>query len=76
MVYTDFAFLDSVKLPCEACGGRRFKEEVLIYLLDGKSIVEVLEMTVEQALGLFQLKDIVRKLQAMRDVGQNTLRSG
>ncbi|WP_458122656.1 ATP-binding cassette domain-containing protein [Paenibacillus sp. Z3-2] len=68
-VYTDLAFLDSVKLPCEACGGRRFKEEVLAYQLDGKSIAEVLEMTVEQALGFFQLKGIVRKLQAMSDVG-------
>ncbi|MCU6713153.1 excinuclease ABC subunit UvrA [Paenibacillus sp. J5C_2022] len=76
VVYTDLAFLDSVKLPCEACGGRRFKEEVLVYSLEGKSIAEVLEMTVEQALGFFQLKDIVRKLQAMSDVGLNYITLG
>ena len=76
VVYTDLAFLDSVKLPCEACRGRRFKEEVLAYQLHGKSIVEVLEMTVEQALDFFQLKDVVRKLQAMSDVGLNYITLG
>ncbi|MGK5508545.1 ATP-binding cassette domain-containing protein [Brevibacillus formosus] len=69
VVYTDLAFLESVKLPCEVCGGRRFKEEVLAYKLNGKSIAEVLEMTVEQALEFFELKEVVRKLQAMSDVG-------
>ncbi|GLI04461.1 excinuclease ABC subunit A [Paenibacillus tyrfis] len=76
VVYTDLAFLDSVKLPCEVCGGRRFKEEVLAYKLNGKSIAEVLEMTVEQALDFFQLKEAVRKLQAMSDVGLNYITLG
>lgn len=76
VVYTDLAYLDSVKLPCEVCGGRRFKEEVLAYKLNGKSIAEVLEMTVEQALDFFQLKEVVRKLQAMSDVGLNYITLG
>ncbi len=76
VVYTDLAFLESVKLPCEVCGGRRFKEEVLEYKLNGKSIAEVLEMTVEQALEFFQLKEVVRKLQAMSDVGLNYITLG
>ncbi|AJY76849.1 ATP-binding cassette domain-containing protein [Paenibacillus beijingensis] len=76
VVYTDLAFLDSVKLPCDVCGGRRFKEEVLDYKLNGKSIAEVLEMTVEQALDFFQLKEVVRKLQAMCDVGLNYITLG
>ncbi|TBL79055.1 ATP-binding cassette domain-containing protein [Paenibacillus thalictri] len=76
VVYTDLAFLDSVKLPCEVCGGKRFKEEVLAYKLNGKSIAEVLEMTVEQALEFFQLKEVVRKLQAMSDVGLNYITLG
>lgn len=76
VVYTDLAFLDSVKLPCEVCGGRRFKEEVLAYKLIGKSIADVLEMTVEQALEFFQQKEIVRKLQAMSDVGLNYITLG
>ncbi|WP_248925829.1 ATP-binding cassette domain-containing protein [Paenibacillus hamazuiensis] len=76
VVYTDLAFLESVKLPCEVCGGKRFKEEVLAYKLNGKSIAEVLEMTVEQALDFFQLKEVVRKLQAMSDVGLNYITLG
>jgi excinuclease UvrABC ATPase subunit len=76
VVYTDLAYLDSVKLPCEVCEGRRFKEEVLAYKLDGKSIAEVLEMTVEQALDFFELKEVVRKLQAMSDVGLNYITLG
>ncbi|GIN13889.1 excinuclease ABC subunit A [Shouchella clausii] len=76
VVYTDLAFLESVKLPCEVCGGRRFKEEVLAYKLNGKSIAEVLEMTVERALEFFEQKEIVRKLQAMSDVGLNYITLG
>lgn len=76
VVYKDISFFDSVKLPCEVCGGKRFKEEVLAYKLNGKSIVEVLEMTVEQALDFFQLKEVMKKLQAMSDVGLNYLTLG
>ncbi|RIX50225.1 excinuclease ABC subunit UvrA [Paenibacillus nanensis] len=76
VVYTDLSFLDSVKLPCEVCGGKRFKEEVLEYKLNGKNIAEVLEMTVEQALEFFELKEVVRKLQAMSDVGLNYVTLG
>ncbi|WP_018759055.1 ATP-binding cassette domain-containing protein [Paenibacillus terrigena] len=76
VVYLDLSFFESVKLPCEVCGGKRFKEEVLAYKLNGKSIADVLEMTVEQALEFFQLKEVVRKLQAMSDVGLNYITLG
>ncbi|MBB6734514.1 ATP-binding cassette domain-containing protein [Cohnella zeiphila] len=76
VVYTDLSFFESVKMPCEVCGGKRFKEEVLAYKLNGKSIAEVLEMTVEQALDFFEQKEVVRKLQAMKDVGLNYLTLG
>jgi excinuclease UvrABC ATPase subunit len=70
VVYTDLAFLDAFKSPCEVCQGRRFKDDVLAYKLDGKSISDVLAMTVAQAVELFQKrKEIVRRLQAMHDVG-------
>ncbi|MCL4487140.1 MAG: excinuclease ABC subunit UvrA [Chloroflexi bacterium] len=69
VVYTDLAFLDSVKLPCEVCEGKRFKDEVLAYKLRGKSISDVLEMNVTQALEFFDLKDVLPRLQAMSDVG-------
>ncbi|RKP58236.1 excinuclease ABC subunit UvrA [Cohnella endophytica] len=76
VISIDLSFLDSVELPCEVCGGRRFKEEVLAYKLNDKSIADVLEMTVEQALDFFQLKEVVRKLQSMSDVGLNYITLG
>ncbi|MFN8440823.1 MAG: excinuclease ABC subunit UvrA [Caldilineaceae bacterium] len=76
VIYTDLAFLDDVKLPCESCGGKRFKEEVLQYKLHGKSITDVLAMTVRQALDFFGQKEIVHRLQAMSDVGLDYLSLG
>ncbi len=76
VVYTDLSFFESVKSPCEVCRGKRFKDEVLAYTLNGKSIAEVLEMTVRQALEHFDQPEIQRKLQAMSDVGLNYLTLG
>lgn len=76
VVYIDLSFLDSVELPCEVCGGKRFKEEVLAYTLNGKSIADVLAMTVEQALEFFELKEVRRKLQALHDVGLHYITLG
>lgn len=76
VIYTDVAFLDEVKIPCETCGGKRFKDEVLAYKLDGKSVSDVLAMPVRDALGFFRIKEIVRKLQAMSDVGLDYLTLG
>src|SRR5690606_28043663 len=75
-IYTDLGFLDGVKTPCEVCGGKRFKEEVLAYTLNGKSITDVLDMTCEQALEFFEIKEVVRRLQAMNDVGLGYLKLG
>lgn len=76
VIYTDLAFLEGVKTPCEVCQGKRFKDKVLTYLLDGKSISDVLAMTVAEALDYFSLKEVTRKLQAMRDVGLDYLTLG
>ena len=76
VVYTDLAFLDGVKTPCEVCDGKRFKEEVLGYDLNGKSISDVLEMTIAEALEFFEIKEVTKKLQAMNDVGLNYLTLG
>jgi len=76
VLYTDLAFLSGVKTPCEICGGKRFKDEVLAYKLNGKSITDVLAMTVQQSLEFFDIKEIVRKLQAMNDVGLDYLTLG
>jgi excinuclease UvrABC ATPase subunit len=76
VVYTDLAYLAEVKMPCEVCGGKRFKDEVLSYTLNGTSISDVLEMTVAQALEFFTLKDVLKVLEAMRDVGLDYLTLG
>ncbi len=76
VVYTDLGYLAVFKSPCETCQGRRFKDEVLVYRLDGASISDVLGLTVDQALEFFSRKEIVRKLEAMRDVGLGYLTLG
>jgi excinuclease UvrABC ATPase subunit len=76
VIYTDLAFLDGVRTPCEICEGRRFKDEVLEYRLDGRNVSEVLALTVAQALEAFSQRDIVRRLKAMSDVGLDYLTLG
>ena len=76
VTYTDLGFLDGIKLPCDVCHGKRFKDEVLAYKLNGKSIADVLEMTVAEALQYFDIKEIVKRLQAMSDVGLDYLTLG
>jgi excinuclease UvrABC ATPase subunit len=76
VIYTDLSFLSEVKTPCEACGGKRFKDEVLEYKLNGKSISDVLAINVKQALEYFEIKEVLRKLQAMSDVGLEYLSLG
>jgi excinuclease UvrABC ATPase subunit len=76
VIYTELAFLDEVKTPCEVCGGKRFKDEVLGYKLNGKSISDVLAMPAHEALELFDNKEIRKKLQALSDVGLDYLTLG
>jgi excinuclease UvrABC ATPase subunit len=76
VIYTDLGFFDGIKTPCEVCQGRRFKDKVLEYRLDGRNVSEVLGLTVAHALDAFTQRDIVRKLQAMSDVGLDYLTLG
>lgn len=76
LIYTDLAFMDGVKTICETCEGRRFKDEVLNYTWRGKSITDVLDMTVREALEFFDKEEIRRQLQAIDDVGLHYLTLG
>lgn len=76
VIYINLAFLDEVKTPCEVCEGKRFKDEVLAYKLDGKSIADVLSMSVQDALAFFSIPKIRHVLQAMSDVGLDYLTLG
>ncbi|MFZ4618250.1 MAG: ATP-binding cassette domain-containing protein, partial [Rectinemataceae bacterium] len=76
VTYSDLSFLDELRITCEACGGRRFKEEVLVYKLAGLSISEVLELTVAEALERVPVKAIKAILGAMDEVGLGYLGLG
>ncbi|MFD9909987.1 ATP-binding cassette domain-containing protein [Streptomyces sp. NPDC059063] len=79
VIYSDLAFMDPVTTACEACAGRRFKDEVLRLTVGGRSIVDVLEMTAERALSFFEdFPDaaVRRRLTALRDVGLTYLALG
>ncbi|WP_129714003.1 excinuclease ABC subunit UvrA [Pedobacter sp. SYP-B3415] len=76
VIYTDLAFLEGIKTPCEVCQGKRYKEEVLQYHLQGKSISDVLAMTVTEAARFFTGKDIVKKLETILEVGLEYLTLG
>jgi excinuclease ABC subunit A len=66
-----------VYVLCDLCRGRRYNRETLEVHYKGKSIADVLEMTVEEALGLFRdLPRIQRKLQTLHDVGLGYIRLG
>lgn len=66
----EMQFLADVHLECEECKGRRFRQEVLDVQYKGKSIFEVLNLSVDEALAFFEgQKDIVERLQPLADVG-------
>jgi len=76
VVYTDLAFMEGIVSTCEVCEGKRFKPEVLAYHLRGKTISDVLDLTIEEALAFFTEKKVKAVLQAMNDVGLGYLRLG
>ena len=70
-------FLSDVYVPCEVCGGKRYNRETLEVKYKGKSIYDVLNMTVEEALGFFDsIPSIKRKIQTLYDVGLSYIRLG
>ena len=70
-------FLADIYVPCEVCKGKRYNRETLEVLYKGKSIADVLDMTVEEALAFFSAYPrITRKLQTLYDVGLGYIRLG
>jgi excinuclease UvrABC ATPase subunit len=75
-IASDAESLDGAAIPCEICGGRRFKPEVLRYTLDGRDVSQVLALTVDEALDAFTQPEIVARLRALADVGLGYLPLG
>lgn len=70
-------FLPDIYVPCEVCGGKRYNRETLEVKYKGKTITDVLDMTVEEALKFFApLPKLARKLQTLYDVGLGYIRLG
>ena len=70
-------FLPDVMVPCEVCHGKRYNRETLEVRYKGKSIADVLEMTVNQAVDFFEnVPDILRKIKTIQDVGLGYIKLG
>lgn len=83
VIKVSMQFMADVELVCEACGGKRFRDEVLEVKYRGKSIYDVLEMTVDDAIAFFgedkknaACRRIVERLQPLQDVGLGYIKLG
>jgi excinuclease ABC subunit A len=77
IIKIEMHFLPDVYVPCEVCKGRRYNRETLEVKYKGKSIYDVLEMTVDEALEFFgNIPTIVRQLQTLADVGLGYIKLG
>lgn len=70
-------FLPDVQVPCEACGGKRYNRETLEVRFKGKSIADVLDMTINQAVEFFDtMPSILNKIKVLQDVGLGYIKLG
>ena len=77
LIKVEMHFLPDMYVPCDVCHGKRYNRETLEIRYKGRSIQEVLEMTVEQALAFFQpVPSVARKLETLMDVGLGYIRLG
>ena len=77
IIKIEMHFLPDVYVPCEVCGGKRYNRETLEVKYKGKSIYDVLNMTVEEALKFFEnVPSISRKIATLNDVGLSYIRLG
>ena len=77
IIKIEMHFLPNVYVPCEVCGGKRYNRETLEVKYKGKSIYDVLNMTVEEAVKFFEnVPSIRRKIETMNEVGLSYIRLG
>jgi len=77
IIKIEMNFLPDVYVPCEVCGGKRYNRETLEVKYKGKSIFDVLDMTIEEAVHFFEnVPTIRRKIETLNDVGLSYLKLG
>lgn len=76
VLITELVFMDPIITECEACDGKRYSKESMSYRYKGKNIIEILELTVDEALDFFEDTKILRCLKAMREVGLSYMTLG
>ena len=77
IIKIEMHFLPDVYVPCEVCGGKRYNRETLEVKYKGKSIFDVLDMTVEEALPFFEnVPSVKRKIETLNDVGLSYVKLG
>ena len=77
IIKIEMHFLPDVYVPCEVCGGKRYNRETLEVLYKGKSIYDVLDMTVDEACKFFEnVPSILRKIETLKEVGLGYVRLG
>ncbi len=79
VINVEMVFMADVELPCDTCGGKRFKKEILEVQFEGKNIDDVLTMTVDDAVAFFgatKQTKIIQKLQPLQDVGLGYVQLG
>ncbi|MCO1601563.1 excinuclease ABC subunit UvrA [Desulfosporosinus nitroreducens] len=77
IIKIEMHFLPDVYVPCEVCEGKRYNRETLEVRYKGKTIAQILDMTVDEAVEFFQVvQKIARKLQTLQDVGLGYIRLG
>lgn len=78
-INVEMVFMADVELPCETCGGKRFKKEILEVTFEGKNIDDILTMTIDDAISFFSTNKqtkIIQKLQPLQDVGLGYVQLG
>ena len=77
IIKIEMNFLPDVYVPCEVCGGKRYNRETLECLFKGKSIFDVLDMTVDEAIEIFEnVPQIYNKIKSLQDVGLGYIKLG
>ncbi|MBP2076863.1 ATP-binding cassette domain-containing protein [Oceanobacillus polygoni] len=76
VIKPDVAFADPVTIACEACGGTRYSDEALSYRYQEKNIVEILELTIDQAMSYFKIPKIIKRVNTLKEVGLGYLTLG